>query len=63
MKMFQIICHCGDGNFSLTISESEICFDSSITAQDKESILALNPYEAFTGSFISGKPYTIQRLY
>lgn len=63
MKMFQIICNCGDGNYSLTISESEISLDSSIPTQDKLSILSLQPHATFMGSFISGKPYTILRLY
>lgn len=63
MKMFQIVCHCGDGNYSLTISESDVRCDYSITTQDKESILALQPHDTFMSTFISGKPYAVRRLY
>lgn len=62
MKMFQIICHCGDGNYSLIISESEIRWDCGITTEDKESILVLKPQRTFLSTFKSGKPYVVRRL-
>jgi len=62
MKMFQIVCHCGDGNYGLTISEDDIRWDCGITAEDKESILALKPQRTFLTTFKSGKPYVVRRL-
>jgi len=63
MKNFQIICHCGDGNYSLTISESDVRRDNSLRIEDKESILALKPQGTFLSSFNDGKPYAVRRLY
>ena len=63
MKMFQIVCHCDDGNFGLTISESEIRWDCGITVEDKEAILALKPQHTFLSAFKSGRPYAVRRLY
>lgn len=62
MKMYQFVMHCGDMNVGLTLSESKVRWDYSLTNTDKDAILNLPVNGTYLGETSTGRPFAVRRL-